>query len=242
MTTGATLVLLPGLDGTAAMFRPLLASLPAWIRPVVVTYPPAGPNGYDDLLPLVQRAIAVTGRCHVLGWSFGGPLALMAASANPSAVQGIILCASFARAPRPDLVPLRFAFRPPVVAAIRAMRRAPALVSGYPTEDLRRARAETWRQVGARVLSTRTRAALGVDTRRHLASCTAPVLYVAASRDRVVPRRNIDDVRAAARRCEVVTIDGPHLALFTNAAPAAAHIVDFVRRTARPDGLKGGNS
>ena len=54
----ATLVLLPGLDGTAAMFGPLLASLPPWIRPVVVTYPPSGPNGYDDLLPLVQRAIA----------------------------------------------------------------------------------------------------------------------------------------------------------------------------------------
>jgi pimeloyl-ACP methyl ester carboxylesterase len=231
MTT-ATLVLLPGLDGTAAMFRPLLTSLPAWIRPVVVTYPPAGPNGYDDLLPLVQRAIAGTGRCHLLGWSFGGPLALMAASANPSAVQGIILCASFARAPRPDLAPWRFAFRPPVVAAIRAMRRAPALVGGYPTEDLRRARAETWRQVGARVLSARTRAALGVDTRRHLASCAAPVLYVAGSRDRVVPRHNIDDVRSAARRCEVVTIDGPHLALFTNAAPAALHIADFVRRTA----------
>ena len=31
--------------------------------------------------------------------------------------------------------------------------------------------------------------------------------------DRVVPRHNIDDVRAAARACEVVTIDGPHLAL-----------------------------
>jgi len=228
----ATLVLLPGLDGTAAMFRPLLASLPPWIRPVVVTYPPSGPNGYDDLLPLVQRAMAAAPRCHVLGWSFGGPLALMAAAANPTAVRGIILCASFARAPRPDLVPLRFAFRPPVVAAIRAMRRAPAVLSGYPTEDLRRARSETWRQVGARVLSTRTRAALGVDTRRHLASCSVPVLYVAASRDRVVPRHNIDDVRAAAHRCEVVTIEGPHLALFTNAAPAAAHIADFMRRTA----------
>jgi pimeloyl-ACP methyl ester carboxylesterase len=85
------------------------------------------------------------------------------------------------------------------------------------------------------VLSARTRAALGVDTRRHLASCAAPVLYVAGSRDRVVPRHNIDDVRSAARRCEVVTIDGPHLALFTNAAPAALHIADFVRRTARPE-------
>lgn len=232
MTPEATLVLLPGLDGTDAMFAPLLESLPPWIRPVVVTYPASGPNGYDDLLPLVQRAVAGTRRFHVLGWSFGGPLALMTAGANRDAVRGIILCASFARAPRPDLAPWRFAFRPPVVATIRALRRAPALVRGYASDDLRRARAETWRRVGARVLSSRTRAALAVDARPHLAACAAPVLYVASSRDRVVPRHNIDDVRAAARRCEVVTIDGPHLALVTNAPAAAAHIADFVRRTA----------
>jgi pimeloyl-ACP methyl ester carboxylesterase len=227
-----TLVLLPGLDGTAAMFAPLLAALPPWIRPVVVTYPPSGPNAYGDLLPLVQQAVAGTPRFHVLGWSFGGPLALMTASAYPSAVRGIILCSSFARSPRPDLAPLGFAFRPPVVAAIRAARRAPAWISGYPTDDLRRARAATWRDVGAQVLSARTRAALAVDTRWQLAACAAPVLYIAASRDRVVPRRNIDEVRSTARACEVVTIEGPHLALFTNAPPAAVHIADFVRRTA----------
>ena len=60
MTPEATLVLLPGLDGTDAMFAPLLESLPPWICPVVVTYPASGPNGYDDLLPLVQRAVTRT--------------------------------------------------------------------------------------------------------------------------------------------------------------------------------------
>jgi pimeloyl-ACP methyl ester carboxylesterase len=156
----------------------------------------------------------------------------MAAGANPEAVRGVILCASFVRAPRPDLAPWRFAFRPPVVATIRALRRAPALVRGYPTEDLRRARAETWRRVGARVLSSRTRAALAVDARPHLASCGAPVLYVASSNDRVIPPHNIEDIRAMARSCEVVTIDGPHLALVTNAPAAAGYIADFVCRTA----------
>ena len=37
-----TLVLLPGLDGTEVFFRPLLASLPEWVRPHVVSFPPAG--------------------------------------------------------------------------------------------------------------------------------------------------------------------------------------------------------
>jgi hypothetical protein len=41
-----TLVLLPGLDGTEIFFGPLLSQLPSWIDPVVITYPPTGPNMY----------------------------------------------------------------------------------------------------------------------------------------------------------------------------------------------------
>jgi pimeloyl-[acyl-carrier protein] methyl ester esterase len=227
----ATLVLLPGLDGTDAFFRPLLEALPGWIRPIVITYPPSGANGYDDLLPLVQRAIEGHASVHLLGWSFGGPLALMAAAARPEAVRGIILCASFLRAPVPALGPFRFVVRPPVVAAIRALRRTPALVRGHQTEGLRRAKADVWRAVDSRVLSTRARAALGVDVRSLLAASDAPVLYVASSNDRVIPRHNIDDVRATARACEVVTIEGSHLAMVTNPGPAAAHIARFVQRT-----------
>lgn len=228
----ATLVLLPGLDGTEAFFRPLLAALPAWIDARVVTYPAAGPNDYADLLPLVQRVIDASQPAYLLGWSFGGPLAMMAAAANPDAVRGLILCASFARAPHPGLAPWRFAVRPPLVAAIRALRRTPGLLRGYSSEGLRRAKAEVWDAVDSRVLATRARAALGVDTRQHLARSAKPVLYVASSRDHIIPPRNIDDVRAAACACEVVTIEGTHLALVSNPEPAAAHIARFITDTA----------
>src|SRR5260221_333110 len=70
-----TLVLLPGLDGTEIFFGPLLAQLPSWIEPVVVTYPPAGPNAYDDLVPVVFATVGKLTDFAVLGWSFGGPLA-----------------------------------------------------------------------------------------------------------------------------------------------------------------------
>lgn len=231
-TRRSTLLMLPGLDGTEAFFSPLLAALPPWIEPVVVTYPTSGPNDYADLLPLVHHALVGRGPVHLLGWSFGGPLALMAAAATPSAIRGLILCASFVRPPVRALAPLRFAVRPPVVAAIRALRRSPALVRGYQTEGLRRAKANVWRAVDSRVLSTRARAALGVDVRRHLSALAAPVLYIASSNDRVIPHWNIDDVRAAARACEVVTIEGSHLAMVTNPEPAADHIARFIVRTA----------
>ena len=53
-----TLVILPGLDGTEVLFRPLLALLPDWIQPVVICYPASGPNEYADLLEIVREKIA----------------------------------------------------------------------------------------------------------------------------------------------------------------------------------------
>ena len=63
----ATLILLPGLDGTEVFFQPLIATLLVWVRPVVVTYPTAGANGYTDLLPLVEAAVAGVDNFYILG-------------------------------------------------------------------------------------------------------------------------------------------------------------------------------
>jgi hypothetical protein len=46
----ATLVLLPGLDGTDVFLRPLVAAIPSTIRPLVVTYPTSDAEEYRDVL------------------------------------------------------------------------------------------------------------------------------------------------------------------------------------------------
>ena len=123
-----TLVLLPGLDGTEVFFKPLLAALPKWIKPVVVTYPTSGANHYSDLLTVVQAAVEDSKEFYVLGWSFSGPLALMLAAKERSKVRGVILCASFIRPPLPGLSWLRFAITSPVVHCVRLMRRTTVAV------------------------------------------------------------------------------------------------------------------
>ena len=52
-----SLILLPGLDGSGLLFRPLISRLPPEIRPTVVTYPPDQALGYEDLLPRVMAAL-----------------------------------------------------------------------------------------------------------------------------------------------------------------------------------------
>lgn len=225
-----TLVLLPGLDGTEIFFGPLLAQLPPWIDPVVVTYPASGPNGYDDLMPVVLAAVQELEEFAILGWSFGGPLALMVAACKPAQVTGVLLCSTFVTAPHPALAPLRFAFIAPVIGAMRALRRLRFLVPGWATTELRKAKGRTWRRVNSRVLAKRARAALGIDARRLLAECRPPLMYLVSTRDEVIARRNLAEILAHAPHTQVAEIEGPHLALFTNPVQSAARIAGFLQR------------
>jgi pimeloyl-[acyl-carrier protein] methyl ester esterase len=225
----ATLVLLPGLDGTEIFFGPLLAALPPWVEPVVVTYPTSGANGYADLFGVVEAAVADAPEFYVLGWSFSGPLALMLAAKEPKRTRGVILCASFVRSPHPILPWLRFAVVPPVVTLIRLARRTPAVVPGVWTEQFKRDKAAAWARVPARVLAARARAILAVDARTYLRECPRPVLYLAGSRDSIVPRRNADQVSRESPSARIVTIDGPHFAMYTNPDAAARAIASFMQ-------------
>jgi len=232
-TTGTrsavTLVLLPGIDGTEVLFGPLLAALPDWITPWVVTFPTSGANGYADLLPLVERSAGAASEFFVLGWSFSGPLALMLAVRQPRRTRGVILCSSFVRAPLPAARWLRFATLAPTVGLVRFARRAPARVFGARSLPLAQAQAVTWSRVPSRVVAERARAILALDAREALRRCPAPLLYLAASRDRVVPLSNAEEISRERPGTHIATIEGEHLALFTNASAAAQSIVGFMR-------------
>jgi pimeloyl-[acyl-carrier protein] methyl ester esterase len=87
VSADATLVLLPGLDGTDVFLRPLVTSLPSTIRPILVTYPTSGAEEYRDVLDIVRRATGRLSYFYVLGLSFSGPLAVMLALEEPKRVK-----------------------------------------------------------------------------------------------------------------------------------------------------------
>lgn len=228
MTKPTTLVLLPGLDGTDVFFRPLRAVLPQAVRPVVVCFPTSGSNTYVDLLALVREAVAELPECYVLGWSFSGPLALMLAVAEPTKVRGVILSATFVRPPHPLLAWVRCAVSTPVMWTIRVSRRLPGWLGRAPTDHVRGAMAETWARVGSRVVAARVRALLTVDAREPLRRCRQPVLYLASSHDEVIPRRTVAEIVQVRPSVQVRTIEGRHLAMYTNPAAVAHVILEFI--------------
>lgn len=210
------------------LLRPLLSALPPWLETRVVTYALDGDNSYPALLAFVRNQLADLAHCCVLGWSFAGPLALMLAAAEPHKVRSVILSASFVRAPTPLLKAAPFAILPPTVWLWRAARRLPLWLFAPPQNPLRRAKSETWQRVSASVIAKRLRAIAAVDASSLLRGCRQPVLYLASSADGIVPSRNADEVRRLRPSVRFATIDGPHLAMFTNPGAAAQAIAGFI--------------
>jgi len=229
MSTSATLVLLPGLDGTDVFFRPLVARLPQSIRSLVVCYPPSGPNGYENLLSLVRRSVAEIPEFYVLGSSFSGPLAVMLAATEPQKVRGIILSATFLRSPRQKLNRLRFAAVGPVIWAVRATRRIPVWTLRRREDPLRRAKAETWSRVSAHCLAARVRAIFDVDVRDTLRTCAQPVMCVVFDQDEAVPRSSAEEILLHCPSTRLVTLPGDHLAMFADPGRLTHELVRFIQ-------------
>jgi len=224
-----TLVILPGLDGTEVLFRPLLALLPDWIQPVVICFPASGPNEYADLLEMVREKIAGLPSFIVLASSFSGPLSIMLAAAEPDRVRGLILSATFLRAPGRHLSSLRLIACRPLIWIMRTARRIPIWTLRRRDDPYRQAKAEIWRRVSARCLAKRTRAILGVDVRELSSKCEVPMLCIRFADDKVVPPEFSEEILCYQPSAQIVTIPGDHFALWKNAARWTEAITRFAQ-------------
>ncbi|MFL6567261.1 MAG: alpha/beta fold hydrolase [Burkholderiales bacterium] len=116
------LVMLPGLDGTGLLFRPLVASL-SGIGTKVVTYPNDKALSLDEHARWVMRQLPGD-KAVLLAESFSGLVALRMLQEALSRIAAVIFIGAFAEPPRPLL--LRLA---PVVSRARPlMRNTPAFL------------------------------------------------------------------------------------------------------------------
>lgn len=223
------LVLLPGLDGTGLLFRPLLQALAPEIAPIVVTYPAEQPLGYAELLELVLAALPKERPFVLLGESFGGPLALRVAATRPAGLKALILSASFVCCPYP-LVPRWAAALVPdwPLRAFPALSHMKALCGAYATPALGALTAQALALVKPAVLAQRIRAVIQVDVRAELAACELPMLYLQGSHDLVVPAANLQRMLRIKPDLQQVQIAAPHMLLQTRPQQAAAAIRDFI--------------
>ncbi|MGJ4931070.1 alpha/beta fold hydrolase [Bradyrhizobium sp. HKCCYLS2038] len=228
-TSDIGLILLPGMDGTGELLKPLAERLSAH-RPVcIMAYPIDRHLDYVELTDFVGERLPGD-RFVILGESFSGPIAVAIAATNPDAA-GLILASSFVRHPLPQWMSaltwlLDVRWMPSTVIAA-------ALMGSGATPELARTLRCVLRELPPSLLRARARDALRIDERLRLGETTCAMLCLHGSADRLIGRDEINDIVAARPDCELHRLDAPHMLLATLADAAAAIIDDFCNRLAR---------
>ena len=216
------------MDGTGELFKPLVDALVTDLDTTVVPYPADEVLRYEELVNLVTSRIPKEKPYFILGESFSGPLAVMAASRSGENLLGIILVATFVKSPMPRWISR---FKRLLRGPFLDMRPRPFIIQsllgkGCP-EKTRKWIIETLPRLKKEVLAARIEAVLEVNVREELKNCKAPVLYIAGSRDWLVNRKSLDAVWLCRPDVEIKVLEGGHMILQTNPAEAAGVILQF---------------
>ena len=223
------LVLLPGMDGTGVLFAPFLRALPDWVTPIVVSYPPDRPLDYPEHLAYVMTALPADRPFVILGESFSGPLALLAAAQHPPGLRGVILCATFVTWPLPI---------PPIIARLavamgasrlKSTRLFQRLVFGGADAELRQLAAAALARLTPAVLDARARAVMVIDCTAELRSCPVPVLTLVADHDRIIPGQCPALMQRIRPDITVLHFNAPHLILQSTTSEACTQICLFLQ-------------
>jgi pimeloyl-ACP methyl ester carboxylesterase len=227
-----TLVLLPGLDGSGDFFDALCRQLPSQWQTHVVPYPGDRPLSYSELAEFVLATLPCNGPFLLVAESFSGPVAIQVAATHPAGLIGVVLCATFARNPRPILRSLHGLTRwAPVSAAPMGLLSRWLLGVEADASWVERIR-QAMNKCSVAVLRERAREVLLVDVRSQLADIRVPVLYLQASHDWVVPAAALAGMQRVLPGIQMARIDGPHFLLQARPAPCAHQIAMFVERLA----------
>jgi pimeloyl-ACP methyl ester carboxylesterase len=229
------LLLLPGLDGTGELFAPLVEAF----GDSVVTSPVRYGSELTFGEYVESAANALPDHAVVVAESFSGPVAVALAARHPGKIRYLVLCATFARSPFRTL--LRFAkFIPARAFAANAL--TPAMLRHFCFNGdgafLHPSAVSVVTTVPPAIMRARLACLAGVDVSPLLRQINTPVLYLRASRDRIVSERLSRDLTSQLRNVSITEIDGPHLLLQTRPRECAAAITHF----AVPGAKIGGNS
>lgn len=219
------MVMLPGLDGTGILFKPLIEALPANIKPIVVSYPTDQKLGYDDLLSLVMKALPKNEPFILLGESFGGPLSILVADSNPNGLKGVILCATFVTCPQKLVSKWTeyFLFLIPFRASVTI-----AKINGFFGEYYSQYMHLALSAVKPEVFRHRLRELIKVDVKTELFTCKLPMLYLQGKQDWLVPSSNFSAIKKLKPDIQLAQLETSHMVLQTKPNEAASLINKFI--------------
>ncbi len=211
---------MPGLDGTGRLFAPLLSVL-GRERCAVTQYPPSARTLEDHL-----DAVPVPAERHVLvAESFSGPLAVVLASRAPPNLAGLVLVATFARAPFRPLLPI--ASRSPLFSLAPMAVVSRLLLGTGADRSLTELLRASLASVPSPTVGARLELLAGLDVRTQLGQLSLPIVVLEADADWIVPSRLTRALVSVQPRAKRVVLPGPHLLLQRSPEAAARELEAF---------------
>jgi len=216
------------MDGTGDLFEPLINSLNKSLKLVVVRYPLDKPLNYKELVAFAEHSIPKEGSYALLGESFSGPIALSLACKNNPRLIGVILCCSFIQNPRPTFSTFKpFIKYLPFQLAPKSIL-SHILMGRFSTAKLRKAFRFSVAQVSPNAFKARLTSTLTVQASDQLRTIQAPILYLRASEDKVVPKTASKIISSIKPSAHIVEIEAPHFLLQAAPIQAAKAILSFL--------------
>ncbi|VXC67572.1 Alpha/beta hydrolase [Pseudomonas sp. 8Z] len=217
------LVLLPGMNGSSALFSPLLDALTGFDC-MVLNLPPQGPQDYHSLSEALYPQLGSTPFV-LLAESFSSPLAYQLALRQPTGLRGVIFAASFLTRPNAALPLLRHLPMPLTFATRPWLLRALCLGKAADEEALQGVQREI-RRLDQKLLHARlaTLASLQAPT----LALDLPSLHLWPQQDRLVASAAAERLPQFCRDIRQMRLDGPHFILQTQPEVCAKAIVEFI--------------
>ena len=217
------LVLLPGMNGSSALFAPLIEAL-GEIDCQPLSLPRQGPQDYHSLSEAPYPQLGSTPFV-LLGESFSGPLAYQLALRQPTGLRGVIFAASFLTRPNAALPLLRHLPMPLALATQPKLLRALCLDRTAEEEILQRVQWEI-RRLDQKLLRARltTLARLQAPTQ----ALDLPCLHLWPQQDRLVASAAAERLPQFCSDIRQIRLNGPHFILQTQPKACAEAIAEFI--------------
>ncbi|ESQ83679.1 hypothetical protein AEAC466_11775 [Asticcacaulis sp. AC466] len=189
------------------------AALSLHLETRILSYPANEAMDYAKLCEYLLPDIPTDRNYILIAESFSGPLAILMAGMVSHPPDILILTATFAVTPWPRMALLlkRCLFLTDSVK-VPAWVVAITLLS-QKTKFMAKDILASLQAIDRDVLRTRLGAVLDCDVRPQLAALDMPIMYIRGRRDRLIPKRCVDDMTAVNRHITVVEVDAPHFVL-----------------------------
>jgi pimeloyl-ACP methyl ester carboxylesterase len=207
------LILLPGMDGTGDLLKPLIDELARAVNCSIISLPTGEDQSYNFLTEYVRERLGGEDGFVLLAESFSGPIAYRLLQDASCKIASVIFVASFIKRPT-RLINLVYRLVPAFLLNkwFLSNLAVKVLLTGFkPGDQLLSRFWDAFRKIGAGTLKSRMNAVASLPP--PMQRIDRPCFYIQAIEDLIVPGHNYREFQKLFESIRLFRIKGPHLVL-----------------------------